>query len=126
MTDHKGDCAIHGEPPANPCDCGASKLEEIWARADAATGGPWEDALIGTAIKGDHKRAAFGFREDVEHVICEMEPDEDNDAQQSMDMDFIIHARGDIPYLRTVIADQANEIERLETMVENLGGQVGD
>ena len=67
-------------------------LEEIRARAEAATPGPWTHEEYGFGITAKERKLYFTYG-------C--------DSQTFTDMDFVCHAREDIPALLA-------EVERLE------------
>lgn len=93
-------------------------LEAIEARANAATAGPWEVCLgsggnLCTAIKSE----GFGEEDEKFTPICDLLPDwildveakaESHRSEHRPDMNFIAHARADIPsllsYIRTLEA----------------------
>lgn len=63
------------------------RISEIRARCEAATPGPWDIILNGHNIKVERTPA---------------------------NIDFIAHAREDIPYLLAQLAERDKEIERLD------------
>lgn len=65
----------------------ANRIAEITARCEAATPGPWDIILNGHNIKVERTPA---------------------------NIDFIAHAREDVPYLLAQLAERDREIERLQ------------
>ena len=75
------------------------RIQEIRARCDTATPGPWE-VVDGKSfgVQSENKNIAMCFRPENEH--------------------FIAHAREDIPYLLAQLAERDKEIERLDAELE--------
>lgn len=71
-----------------------SLLDEIAARADAATEGPWR-ALGTGAAGGDH----WYICDDGEAIASISAQDGINEDQREPDAEFIAHAREDVPKL---------------------------
>jgi len=109
------------------------RLREIEQRCEKATRGPWEWESFPVVLNELGKKE---FPEGIElshtwirtswvngqmkdkmpivfSTFCPyIEPEHDVDVEEK-DADFIAHAREDIPYLLSVIKEQAEEIERL-------------
>jgi len=88
----------------------SKKLEEIKARVEAATQGPWE-------IYKDHLFSAFdryGISTYFEWPVCKA-----GGNLTAQNAEFIAHAREDIPAL--VI-----EVERLQAIIEQLQQEIKD
>ena len=87
----------------------AGELSEIRARLDAATPGPWESFIEGRDhTSGDDFIRTGGLRDDCPDIYVQHE----SRAAPAADLDFIAHARQDIPRLLA-------EVERLR---RRLGG----
>ena len=77
-------------------------LDEIEARAKAATPGPWST--------GGHKGAFTGVEAECDPsgwIVC---PDDEYETTKNADAEFIAHARQDVPIL----------VERLRRAIEGL------
>ena len=71
-----------------------SRIEEIKARCEAATPGPWE-ADYNTPFSNDF----VGIYEETEGYIIKAEDEDEGDSTRPNDAAFIANAREDIPYL---------------------------
>lgn len=89
----------------------ADRLDEIRARADAATPGPW-----GVWTSMDNTRDILS---EAEHPAVPLaglygrDGSEHPTAGEDADADFIAHARSDIPYLLDRLATSEQEAARL-------------
>lgn len=83
-------------------------IEQIKARAEAATPGPWERHYDGIIRRVDG----------LDNWICQ-EPSGDI-RQITADMEFIAHARTDIPFLIQEIERLQAELLSLRVMVDRL------
>ena len=73
-----------------------SRIEEIKARVEAATPGPWEFSEPNLIVAGDPDDP--GWWGEVASVS-------DSYFNNTVDADFIAHARADVPYLLDELAD---------------------
>lgn len=97
-----------------PCTCmtaadqtpatAAGRMEQIRARAEAATPGPWINGGQGWIFADALRRSARSG--DMADLLASVVTDDH-------DSDFIAHARDDIPWLLALIAEQAATIERV-------------
>lgn len=105
------------------------QIEEIKARADAATPGPW-DTLTGSvvrAIKGDFAVPIFESRAPVDwhknkrltnKVMCAAYADEVRNAT------FIAHARTDIPLLISALESEKKRADEAEAELTRLREEI--
>ena len=92
-----------------------SLLDEIAARADAATEGPWR-ALGTGAAGGDH----WYICDDGEAIASISAQDCINEDQREPDAEFIAHAREDVPKLVEALrAVEAVHVMSCELSVSN-------
>lgn len=81
----------------------SEELEQIQARCDAATPGPWTD------MRDDHhfgQVLAIDYPTRIDH-ICDTPPCDDREA----DMRFIAHAREDVPKLLAALREARTEAD---------------
>ncbi|MFJ9037896.1 hypothetical protein ACIRF8_15050 [Streptomyces sp. NPDC102406] len=125
------------------------QLTEIQARVDAATAGPWGfyDGDTYADVAADLKmtgRASYSYREKVAHLEDENywddpahENDDENRAPEQMaaNVEFIAHARTDVPALLAEVArlrgevtaavDRLRDMQRLEPNHARAAGLYG-
>lgn len=95
-----------------------ARLEQIQARADKATQGPWDvDAGDSTiySLSDVFHGPMFIFKPHEDHVDGWGEPSEDC----TDDAVFIANAREDVPYLLALVREQAVQLEGLRTDMQN-------
>ncbi len=71
----------------------------IKARAEAATEPPWEEAGISEGDGTQIRNGITAYRGSVEVIVAQADLDSDRTDLDSLDMEFIAHARQDIPAL---------------------------
>ena len=89
------------------------RLLEIRARVNVATPAPWTETSITDGPDGVIVDGLTAFRNDEEFVIALADRYSKEPWQDSADMEFIAHAREDVPYLLTLITLQQEEIDQL-------------
>jgi hypothetical protein len=89
----------------------AARLAAIQARADAATPGPW------TYAPGRDPHSADPYAREGDLYGPSYVPIPDSGAFEPADMEFVAHAREDIPYLLALVAEQQAEIMMLRRQV---------
>jgi hypothetical protein len=86
-----------------------AELDEIAARCDAATSGPWRSFIEGRDHLGGNDFIITGGDDD-------RSPDIELTGASRADQDFIAHARQDVPRL-------VAEVRRLRRLTEGLSGR---
>lgn len=113
MTDHTNNCETNNPAvDAGPCDCGADvakRLAEIQARVDAATDN-WK-------YEPDDEGSSMGWIMRNNEILFSVSGDS---AQQDFNASFAAHARQDVPFLLSLIAEQTAEIERLNREIDGI------
>lgn len=87
-------------------------LTEIKARAEGATPAPWTECGIADGPNDNGVDGLIAFRGDEEFIIALADKNSTQPWQDSADMEFIAHAREDVPFLLALISRQQEEIER--------------
>lgn len=94
-------------PPSAP----STRIEEIGARAEAATKGPWEVSI-------DYSGPESGSCETGYARVFGPGADEIVEYTHREDCEFIAHARADVPWLLDQLAEKDAELARLTRIVE--------
>lgn len=106
-----------------------SRLDEIAARAEAATKGPWEKCLGSgnNLMTGIHSYARCHDTQPNPDFICDLAPDsqyegsvlERHGVQEHVaNLNFIAAAREDIPFLLALVASQSASLERVRDLCD--------
>ena len=85
-------------------------LDEIRARCEAATPGPWTNVVLGNTVKSIQI---------ISHSICKKICS--GISPKSKDYEFIQHARTDIPALLSLLSERDKEIARLTSVELRIG-----
>lgn len=94
------------------------RLEEIKARCDAATAGPWKREGFGTLCYVSKTHGDKGMMictPRLSSVLGDILPLETEPTQKTVDANFIAHARTDIPALVDGVEELQTENERLRS-----------
>ena len=97
------------------------RIEEIRARVEKASKGPWTTEDGHYPCFKDIKGPSFN----ISVVTYASDLDSDDIRKRLDDIDFIFHAREDIPYLLTALAEKDKRIEEATSQVISLLAKTG-